>query len=47
MSVKIGEMESPNEGLITVFRSLRLVKRLIFMTEPAHSVGLLAWLESD
>ena len=27
MSVKIGEMESPNEGLTTVFRDLQLVER--------------------
>ena len=39
-SVKRAEMDSPNEGLTTIFRSLRLVERLLFMTESAHFVLL-------
>ena len=37
-SVETAEMESPNEGLTTVFPSLRLVERQIhvFMAESAH-----------
>ena len=37
-SVKRAEMDNPNEGLITIFRNLRLVERLLFMTESAHFV---------
>ena len=36
MSVKKAEMESPNEGFTTVFHSLQLVERLLFMTESVH-----------
>ena len=35
-SVETAEMESPNEGLTTVFPSLRLVERQIFMAESAR-----------
>ena len=39
-SVKRAEKDSPIEGLTTIFRSLRLVERLLFMTESAHFVFL-------
>ena len=39
-SVKRAEMDNPNEGLTTIFRSLQLVERLLFMTESAHFVFL-------
>ena len=32
-SLKISEMESPNEGLTTIFHSLQLVERPIFITD--------------
>ena len=35
-SVKRAEKDSPNKGLITVFRSLWLVERLLFMTESVY-----------
>ena len=35
-SVKRAEMESPNEGFTTVFHSLQLVERLLFMTGSVH-----------
>ena len=37
-SVNRAEMDNPKEGLTTIFRSLRLVERLLFMTESAHFV---------
>ena len=39
-SVKRAEKDNPIEGLTTVFRSLQLVERLLFMTESAHFVFL-------
>ena len=39
-SVKRAEKDSPIEGLTTVFHSLLLVERLLFMTELAHFVFL-------
>ena len=39
-SVKRAEMDNPNQDLTTIFRSLRLVERLLFMTKSAHFVFL-------
>ena len=39
-SVKTGDMDSPNEGLTTVLRSLQLVERPIFTIKSAHFVLL-------
>ena len=36
VSVKRAEMEKPNEGITTVFHSLQLVERLLFVTESVH-----------
>ena len=46
MSIKIGEMESSNEGLTAVFRSLQLVEKPIFIVESVH-FGLVQWIEGD
>ena len=45
MSVKRAEMESPNEGFTTVFHSLQVVERLLFMTESVYC-GLQGQMEN-
>ena len=39
-------MESSNEGLTAVFRSLQLVEKPIFIVESVH-FGLVQWIEGD